>query len=84
MKKRKIDKDEYLQWRDGSITAVVFKALQRMRDRINEDLTNSHLIFKEDGGKTLARLVGQRESIDLILNIEYDDVEPDQETQNEE
>ena len=70
-----IGKNNFLTWKHDEVTKEVFKALQEAREHINETLTNAEILLGENAEKNLARLVGQREGIDLLLQISYEDLE---------
>lgn len=74
MTETQIDKDEFTQWLEGPVTKYVFKQIEILREEINATLTDADVVFHPDSAKRLARLVGQREGVDLLLNIEYEDV----------
>lgn len=64
--------DDYKLWKIHPITVYVYKALQELRDDVNLQLTNAENIMGSE--KKLARLLGNREALDIILNLEYEDV----------
>lgn len=78
----RINKDDFIKWRDDEITQAFFKALKEQRKIINEQLTSSILVMKEGSGKQGAYLIGKREGLDLMLQVKYDDIEEDEESKN--
>lgn len=75
----KITKSQFISWKHDIITQEFYKALQELRIEIEEQLLNADNIFKIDSDKVLARLVGQREGIDTVLNLSIEDYEDDDE-----
>jgi hypothetical protein len=73
----KITPEELSSWKKDLLTQEVFKALETIRDDINESLKNIDILL---GDKTvIARLIGQKEGISLILDISADEVSTDEE-----
>lgn len=73
----KIDNANFVAWKNDEVTKEVFRALKRARDYVNLSLTNSDIILGDNAKKAIPRLVGQREGLDLILEITCDDLEED-------
>ena len=70
----KIEKFDFEAWKGNEITKKVFEKLVEVRSNINVALTDATLVMDTESAKKMARLVGIREGIDLILQIEYEDV----------
>lgn len=70
-----IDQSEFNYWINDPVTKKIFKALQEERDGIEKQLANSQVLLKPDVAQVVARLVGQREGLDLLLQIQYEDLE---------
>lgn len=71
----KISREEFEIWLDRPTTQFVFKYLKLYRDELNTALTDANLVFRDDGIKQLSRIIGQREGIDLLLNITYEEMD---------
>lgn len=69
-----ISQSEFNYWRNDPVTEKIFKALQEERNGIERQLTNSQILLKEDVALIVARLVGQREGLDLLLQIQCEDL----------
>ena len=69
-----IDRSNFITWKNDIVTKEIFKALKEIRVKINNALTNSDVLLGENAEKSVPRLVGQREGLDLILEIKFEDV----------
>lgn len=75
-----IDNSQFYSWKKDPTTIKLLEALKVMRDSIEKNMTNEEVIFAPNSKQVLARLVGVREGLDLVLNIDVDDlVEGEQE-----
>ena len=83
-KQPKVDKEMFDDWKQHAVTELVFSGLQRLRGNIESALCNEGLIMGEDAKAKLARLLGQREGIDLILNIKCEEIAEDEENTDSE
>jgi len=71
----KIDVDNFRHWKKDEVTIEVMSALKDLRDQINEALTNADVVLGDNAAKAIPRLIGQREGLDLILEIQVEDLE---------
>ena len=74
-----IDIQQYRSWKNDPVTVEVMRVLQRIQSHLTTALTNPELIMEKDSGKTMARLLGQRDGIEMILNIQPTDLIPQEE-----
>ena len=73
-----ITQEDLGMWKREPITQEVFKALLTARTAIEEALTNVDILL---GNKeTIGRLIGQKEGINLILEISAEEVSDDADT----
>ncbi len=68
---------EFERWISDPITKEIFKTIKQVRDGANIALTNSDVIFDKDSSQKLARLVGYREGLDVLLQVSADYIEVD-------
>lgn len=69
-----IDSSEFKAWKESQVTQEIFKALQYIKDENQKAMSSSDVIMHSDSSKILARLLGQQQAIDMILQIKLDDV----------
>lgn len=74
----KIDTSNFRHWINDEVTKEVFKVLKNVREDINTKLTNSHVLLGENKDTEVPRLIGQREGIDLILEVKCEDLEEEE------
>ena len=81
-----IDASNFHRWKKDPTTIQLFEGLQSLRDQINEQLIDAHVILEPDSRVHLARLIGMREGLDTVLQIEVDDlieeIDEDEDTPN--
>ena len=66
---------DFRQWKADRVTKRIFALLEERREEINRDLTDANAVMTDDWHKHAIKLVGEREGIDLILQIEFGEVE---------
>ena len=66
---------EFDMWMTDPLTKEIFAQLVVQRENINLQLTDSNLVFENKGQLQMARLIGQREGLDLLLEVMYEDIE---------
>lgn len=71
----RIHQSNFHMWKQDEVTQAIFAALQKLRDEINQSLTNADVILGDKAEINVPRLIGTREGLDLILQISYDDIE---------
>lgn len=79
MKDQPIDKEAFDLWMINPVTKALMSALRNIRDGLNQALTHGNVIMEEDAPRKLARFLGQRDGVDLVLNIRFEDVEDKEE-----
>lgn len=67
-----INQDDFERWMDGPTTRAVFELIKNRVDSINDHLLDEDILLSDD--KTRARLLGQREALNLILGLSIDDL----------
>lgn len=72
-----ITKDLFDTWLRDPITKHVFRLLQNLREDIEAGLKSEAIILDDRAQVKLARLLGQRESLDFMLNMEYGEEDTD-------
>jgi hypothetical protein len=58
-------------WKNDPITKFVFSELETLKLNISAALTDTSFLLAEDSRVKIARLVGERDAIDSILNINF-------------
>ena len=71
----KIDLSNFHSWKQDEVTVEILKALKKAREEINLTLTNSDVLLGANAEKAIPRLIGQREGLDLMLEISFEDLE---------
>ena len=70
---QKLNKEVFNTWLTDPVTKLIFTQLTEVRETIESGLKDESIILSDGGQLKLARLLGQRDGIDAILNIKYDD-----------
>ena len=78
MTNSKIDLETFKTWMDHPVTKEVMKSLANLRDGLNESLYSEEIIMGPHD--TAARILGQREGVETLLNIHAEDVVNDEES----
>lgn len=68
----KITNEMFHIWKKEPVTKALMEALLAYRADLNEAMTNSDVIEEKDSRAKLLRMIGLREGIDLVLNLEVD------------
>lgn len=74
-----IEKHEFELWMHNPITQALLTSLQNLREDICHALQDGSVIMDDKSGKLLPKLLGQREAIDLILNLKFEDFDINEE-----
>ena len=80
----KIDIKSFRKWEKDEVTVALFKALKRVREDVVFEMQDANLIMANNAEKKLARLVGIREGLDLVLEITFEELEDEDEREDEE
>jgi hypothetical protein len=62
-------------WKNDEVTKHIFALLKQAREEVNLALTNADIVLGENSDRAIPRLIGQREGLDLLLEISYEDLE---------
>lgn len=76
-----ITKDEFDNWMRDPITVKYFACLEQTKNLINETLTDTQFILKQDN--TIIYELGRRDMLDDLLITGYEDVNQQEEVDNE-
>lgn len=68
----KITEQMFSAWKSDPVTKEIFSGLTELRGLINDELRSEGNILADNAQIKLARILGQREGIDSILNISYE------------
>lgn len=79
-----IDESSFAHWRRHPITERVFERLQELDGGLKNVLLNASVILADDGQIQYSRIVGNREIIDHILTITFEDLETRKEKEENE
>ena len=69
-----VSKEAFYRWKNDPVTAAIFNALEEMRETLNDRLTDASIIMHEDHQKISIHTLGQRDGIDLLLQIDLEDI----------
>lgn len=78
----KITKSQFLGWKCDIITQEILKDLIDLRKAIEDDMLNANNIFHKNSKQILARLVGYRDGVDVVLNLSVEDFDDDDEEES--
>lgn len=70
-----ISQTNFFIWKSDPVTKEIFKLLSEAREELNLTLTNAEVLLGSNASQTIPRIIGQREALDLILEIKYEDIE---------
>jgi hypothetical protein len=70
-----ISATQFRAWLNDDVTKKVFSLLKERREEINHELIDSNALMSNDWHKIAIRLVGERDGLDRLLEIEYGEVE---------
>jgi hypothetical protein len=73
----KIEKAQFAAWKADAVTKEIFASLVAIRENINRNLVDGNVVMGDP--KHAIRLLGQREGLDVLLQIEAADVAEEQE-----
>jgi hypothetical protein len=59
------------------VTLKLFEVLHEIRENIEKDMVDGAIIMAPNSTQLLAKLVGYREGVDLVLTINFEDIEDD-------
>lgn len=68
-----LTKDTLTKWKNDPFTQEVLVNIKQLRASIQESMLDEDLILNPNGQIRLARLLGQREGLDLLLNIHHEE-----------
>lgn len=71
--KEEINAELFQLWRTDPVTKYIFKQLKVLREEVEYGLKDENIILSDNGQLRLARLLGQRDGIDTLLKIQYDE-----------
>lgn len=69
-----VSKQEFALWKQQTITQLIFKNLEDLKKGMEEALLNTDFHLKTNDLER-GRLLGQREGIELLLNVHVEDIE---------
>jgi len=75
MSSNEISATQFRAWLNDDVTKTVFALLRERREEINHELIDSNALMSNDWHKIAIRLVGERDGLDRLLEIEYGEVE---------
>lgn len=71
----KLTQSDFIDWKNHPVTKIIFKSLEEIREEINQTLTNSEVLLGKESRVQVPRLVGQREGLDILLQISFEETE---------
>lgn len=69
-----ISDSEFHSWRLHPVTKELMKFLRELKKIRRNDLVSEALIMHKDNGKEAARMLGQIDALDIILDIKIEDM----------
>ena len=69
-----LDRSLFIEWEQHPITKAIFSRLEEIRKSISDEMQDAHVIMSDNSGKKLAYLLGERNSIELVLNMTIEDI----------
>lgn len=70
----KIQRADFIRWRDDFVTQAIFKALFNVRESTQHAILDPNTLFGPEGDKYCARLMGQIEGMNLFLEISAEEI----------
>lgn len=71
----KLDITNFRTWMKDPVTLALFSTLEEVRDEVEAGMLNSDNISASDCHLRMMKMLGIREGIDLVLNINYEDID---------
>lgn len=79
-----IDISNYRTWKKDVVTKALFKSLKEARELVSDAMVNSDTIMRDDCSRNMAKLLGMREGIDLVLEMTFEDFKNGEDVYDEE
>lgn len=70
-----ISAEEVGMWKGLEVTKELYKSLKNIRDDIEQQMLNEAVLLSDKCQVELAKLVGIREGIDIVLNLDVESVD---------
>lgn len=70
----KVSKESYHRWRKDPVTLAFFKAVEKLTEQVNEQFALEDLIMSDRLERESARLLGNRDALQMILDIKSSDL----------
>lgn len=74
-----VDQSSFINWKDHPVTRQLFQLLQEIDGKLEQNMLNPEVFLDQDSRVLLARLLGNRDIIDRVLNISFVDVNQEEE-----
>lgn len=78
-----LDQSDFDYWKSSPITQKVFKLFLDLNNDFEELLLNHHVVLGENGVAEYAKAIGSRYIIYRLLNLEFDELDKDEEEIND-
>jgi hypothetical protein len=75
-----LDQSDFINWLEQPITHALYIRLKELDENLKETLLNPGVVLSEDGQLHYARITGNREMIDMILQLSIEDFKTEEET----
>ncbi len=66
-----ISQEAFHNWKHNDVTEQLIEVLLKIRESVQEQMTNPSVIMELDSRARLHRLAGICEGLDVVLNLEY-------------
>ena len=70
-----LDQIDFDCWKQSPITQVVFKRLRELDEMLQQKMLNPNMVLEQDGKVLYARAAGSRDLIREVLNLDFEDLE---------
>lgn len=75
MSQEPIDKSSFVNWKKHPITQRIFQMLKELDDSLETIQLSPSVVLQPQGQIQYAQVVGNRELIDRVLSITFEDIE---------
>lgn len=80
----KFEIEEFRTWKRDIVTQAMYKALQEVREDIELNMTDSNIILDPQCQVKMAKLLGMREGLDLVLEMTFEEMQSGESVDDEE
>lgn len=78
------DIQEFRTWQSDIVTQGLYKALKEVREDIEREMTDAYTILDPQCQVKMAKLLGVREGLDLVLEMTFEEMQSTESVDDEE